>query len=201
VDTAITFSYLSAKGTEKDFVRFKEYGEGQKKLLMLHLQDSYDGRKTLEGREAADLADDIGGFAAETLQIELGNWAKKDTRRLAIEVGLEDYYRLVYSPTSADVHGTWASLRDSNLCICAEPLHRFHQLPSYSEPPLYVNTLVAAHNLLKKMHERAVIDLNFPTELELSNIARFLSVGSNVSTPASSNASADLTETAANSAS
>jgi len=40
-DTAITFAYLAKAGTLEDFKRFVEYGEGQQKLLMLHLQDNY----------------------------------------------------------------------------------------------------------------------------------------------------------------
>jgi hypothetical protein len=36
-ECAITFAYLVTCGDEKDFRSYKEYGEGQKKLLMLHL--------------------------------------------------------------------------------------------------------------------------------------------------------------------
>lgn len=167
VETAITFCYLAEKGTEDDFRRFREYGEGQKKLLMLYLQDAHTGSTSLEGRSAHDISEEIGGFSAELLQIELGHWAKQDARKLAQTVGLEKYYRLVFSPTSADVHGTWASLKDSNLCVCAEPLHRFHRLPTYTEPPLYVATLEAAQSLLRHIHARAVSALKYPAELAL----------------------------------
>ena len=37
------------------------------------------------------------------MQIELGSWAKKGARKLAADVGMERFYRLVSSPTSGDV--------------------------------------------------------------------------------------------------
>jgi hypothetical protein len=175
VETAISFAYIAQKGTDDEFRKFKEYGVGQRKLLMLHLQDSYDRDTTLEGKSVRDISDELGGgFAAEFIPIETGNWAKKDTRRLALECGLEKYYRLVFAPTSADVHGTWASLTGSNLSVCGEPLHRFHQLPSYAEPPLYVNTLVAAQELLTDLYSRAQTRLAFPEGLVLVPLRGFL---------------------------
>lgn len=170
VETAISFCYLATKGDSEEFRRFREHGEAQKKLLMLHLQDSHPDALTLEGRTSEDLSAELGGFAAELLQIELGNWSKRDARKLAKEAGLEEYYRLVFTPTSADVHGTWASLKDSNLSVCGEILHRFHRLPTYAEPPLFVATLEAAQSVLRKVHAVAVEKLGFPSDLELERL-------------------------------
>jgi hypothetical protein len=72
------------------------------------------------------------------VNIELNNWTKKSARDLAMQAGFEKYYRIVYDPSSADLHGTWMSLRESNLMLCGEPLHRFHRLPGTYEPPAYV---------------------------------------------------------------
>jgi hypothetical protein len=170
VETTITFCYLAEHGTEDEFESFRQYGEGQKKLLMLQLQDNHPDSMTLEGRDASDISGELGGFSAEILQIELGHWAKKDARQLAYTAGLERYYRLVFTPTSADIHGTWASLKDSNLGVCAEPLHRFHQIPTYAEPPLYLPTLQAAHDLLDKAYEAGVRALGFPSTLKLLSL-------------------------------
>jgi hypothetical protein len=172
VETAITFCYLAEKGSEEDFRRFREYGEGQKKLLMLHLQDSHPEKTSLEGRSVADLAEELGFLGAEAGQIELGHWSKQDARKLAEAVDLQEFYRLVFSPTSADVHGTWASLRDSNLCMCAEPLHGFHRMPTYMEPPLFVGTLQAAQSLLLRVHHVGVKVLHFPDSLTLASIMK-----------------------------
>ncbi len=170
VDSAITFCFLAQKGTEEDFHNFHKYGEAQKKLLMLHLQDSHPNATSIEGRTASDISQELGGFAAEMIQIDLGHWSKQDARRLAQSAGLEEYYRLVFSPTSADVHGTWASLNDSNLAVCGEPLHRFHRLPTYAEPPLYVDALQAVQSLLLRVHATGVSALNYPDDLQLESL-------------------------------
>ena len=161
-DTGITFCYLASKGTKEDFERFIKYGEGQAKLLMLHLQDNYPEQSSLEGMSVEDLSDELGTFALELLDIDLGHWNKKDARKLAQEVGLERVYRLVFSPTSADIHGTWMSLKNSNLTHCVEPLHRFHRLPSLAEPPLFVGTVEAARELYERCVKIGVDSLGYP---------------------------------------
>lgn len=170
VDSAITLCFLAQKGTEEDFQNFRNYGEAQKKLLMLHLQDSHPEAASLEGRTAGDISQELGGFSAEMIQIDLGHWSKQDARKLAQAAGLEEYYRLVFSPTSADVHGTWASLKDSNLAVCGEPLHRFHRLPTYAEPPLYVEALQAVQSLLLRVYSTTVSALGYPDDLRLEDL-------------------------------
>lgn len=174
VETAITFIYLASRGSDEEVQRFREYGESQQKLLMLHLQDSYPSSVSLEGRTAEEISNELGAFNAEILQIELGHWAKKDIRRLAQETGLDRWYRLVFSPTSADVHGTWVSLKHSNLCVCGEPLHRYHLMPTYAEPPLYVPTLVAAQEILSQVHGSGVASLAYPDDLQLEHLTTAL---------------------------
>ena len=129
---------------------------------MLHLQDSHPDQASLEGRTAEAVGNELGSFAPELIQIELGNWAKQDARKLAAQAGLERLYRLVYSPGSSDVHGSWLSLKHSNLRYCGEALHRFHRLPSFSEPPVYLNAMIAAQELLEACIEAGVSSLGFP---------------------------------------
>jgi hypothetical protein len=161
-ETAIVFAYLAKKGTRGEFQSFKEYGEGQEKLLMLHLQDNHPTAKTLEGLSLEDLAERLGGFSAELLDIELGHWTKKDSRKLAQEAGLEALYRLVFTPTSSDVHGTWVSLKQSNLITCAEALHRFHRLPSLVEPPLFVHLVEVGRELYETCISIATANKGYP---------------------------------------
>lgn len=161
-DTAITFGYLATRGTHDDFERFREYGEGQEKLLMLHLEESHPGEKTIEGRPASAIRHDLGVMAPALLQIELGNWSGKDTRTLAKEAGMERLYRLIFSPGSGDVHGTWTSLARSNLAYCAQALHRFHRIPSFSEPPFFLEVMIAAQDLLQKCIDIGVEKQQFP---------------------------------------
>ncbi len=161
-ETAITFVYLAQQGTSEEFQAFVAYGEGQQKLLMLHLQDSYPKDRSLEGSDTETISDLSGGFSAELTDIELGHWCKKNTRRLAGDAGMERLYRLVFSPTSDDLHGGWLSLKNSNLVRCSEVLHRFHRLPAYVEPPLYVYTAEAAREVYEHCVEVGVANLGYP---------------------------------------
>ena len=161
-ETAITFAYLSKKGNSEEFQKFIEYGEGQQKLLMLQLQDNYPEDSSPDGLDSVNISEQLGGFQAELLDIELGHWTKKDTRKLAQEVGFEKFYRLVFNPTSADVHGTWMSLSNSNLDFCVESLHRYHRLPSYSEPPFFLEIFIAAQQIYIQCQEIGVDILSYP---------------------------------------
>lgn len=162
VDAAITFCYLSEKGDEEDFNKFREYGEGQEKLLMLHLQDTYPEAETLEGRTPDSVSEELGGFTPEILDIELGHWTKKDARKLAISVNMERFYRLVYSPASSDLHGSWFSLKHSSFVRCIEPLHRYHRIPTYMEPLAYLQTINAASEIVSHSFEVGRQRLGFP---------------------------------------
>ena len=162
-ETAIVFAYLGKRGTDEEFTSFRQYGEGKEKLLMLHLQDSHPDERSLEGRGFAEIADELGGgFSPELIDIELADWTKKSTRDLAIAAGMERFYRLVYDPASSDVHGTWVSVKSSNLVRCAETLHRFHRLPAYTEAPLYFNTITVVQELYVYCLRFATTELGFP---------------------------------------
>ncbi len=161
-DTVITFCYLAKRGTDEDFAAFIRHGEGQEKLLMLHLEESYPGETSAEGRDAGMISTGLGAFAAEALSIELGHWNKKDTRKLAQEIGMEKLYHLVFSPMSSDVHGTWASIKAANLAYCTEPLHRYHRLPAVTEPPLYLTFVALATELYERSVDAAVAHLGYP---------------------------------------
>lgn len=144
-ETAIIFKYLAEKGTDEEINNFRTYGEGKEKLLMLHLQDHYPGEKTINGEDIDDIADNLGGsFSQSLINIELKNWTEKSLREIAEKCDSLEIYRIIFDPTSSDVHGTWTSLKKINLQFCANPLHRFHLIPNYEDPPIYpvvVNTI------------------------------------------------------------
>ncbi len=176
VDTAITFAYLVKVGTDKDFENFRSYGEGKEKLLMLHLQDTYPGEKSLEGKSSEEIANELGsGLTPELIDIELANWTTKSARDLAIKADLEEFYRLVYDPTSSDVHGTWTSIKNFNLVRCSQPLHRFHRMPQYYEPPLFVNTIDVAQRIYLRCIDIGIDTLQFPgMKSQIEGIISFL---------------------------
>lgn len=175
-DTVITFAYLAKKGTEDDFREFKTYGEGKEKLLMLHLQDTYPEKRSLEGKNSEEIAEEMGwGFSPELIDIELSNWTSKSARDLAINADLAEVYRLVYDPASSDIHGTWMSLTKSNLVRCIQPLHGFHRMPRYTEPHLFINTLDAIQRVYLEGVKAGIQHLDFPafkSNLEDLNIVK-----------------------------
>ncbi|MCK4819910.1 hypothetical protein KA005_29360, partial [bacterium] len=175
-DTAIIFAYLTKRGTEDEFRVFKAYGEGKEKLLMLHLQDTYPEKKSIEGKNSEEIAEEMEwGFTPELIDIELSDWTNKSTRELALAIGFGEIYRLVYDPTSSEIHGTWISLKKSNLARCIQPLHRFHRMPQYIEPPLFVNTLDAVQSIYLKCLEIGNKHISFPEmKSKLEEIVPFL---------------------------
>jgi hypothetical protein len=70
-------------------------------------------------------------------------------RKMASQVGLEDLYRLVYSPSSGELHGEWGSLKKHNLTVCSNPLHRYHRLPRLNTSGLvWTGSILGAGSIL-----------------------------------------------------
>jgi hypothetical protein len=55
-------------------------------------------------------------------------------RGMAIQAGLKREYDLSYAPLSAENHGDWSSVRDSDTVLCAEPLHGAHRVGRFGKP-------------------------------------------------------------------
>jgi hypothetical protein len=152
VDAHITLAWLVRKATEDDFQSFVQYGLGQDKLLVEHLEaqvDSEDAaaevtRKTIEGmRTWIDSQ-----LFTYLLPVNVGSWAKKSPRAMAEEADCVDVYNFSYSPFSSAVHGTWNVIARINLRFCANPLHRFHRVPSLMDPPAHLDTVRHAAQIM-----------------------------------------------------
>jgi len=162
-ETTIVFFYLVSKGTQEEFIQFKNYAQGKEKLLMLHLQDNLDSPITIEGKTIDDIAKSIGGgFTAEIMDIDLKGWTKKNILEMAREVKLENIHRWVIDPSSAELHGSWTSIRKSNLVVCSQILHRFHMVPKFYEPPIYLLSLFVAENIYMRCQKFGIEQLGFP---------------------------------------
>lgn len=162
-ETTIIFFYLITQGTDQEFLAFKNYALGKEKLLMLHLQDNLSEETSLEGKSIDDIAQEIGGsFNAEITDIDLKDWTKKSIWQMAHEVRLENIYRWVIDPSSSEIHGSWSSIRKSNLVVCSQILHRFHMVPKYYEPPIYLLSLFVAQQIYLRSQQLGIEKLNFP---------------------------------------
>ncbi|MFH1237941.1 MAG: DUF5677 domain-containing protein [archaeon] len=167
-ETTILFFYFANKATDEEFENFRKYSQGKDKLLMLHLQDTLSSKVSIEGKDIDQIAKDIGGgLAAEMMSIDLKGWTAKNIRDLALEVGLENIYRWVIDPCSSEMHGSWSSLQKSNLVVCAQILHRFHQVPKFFEPPIRLLTLHIAKEIYLQAKENGIKNLGFPEPDEI----------------------------------
>jgi hypothetical protein len=162
-ETAIVYYYLVKNGTAGDFRSFREYALGKEKLLMLHMQDDLDVTSSLEGKSVDDISYELGGnFATELLKIDLKGWTKKNIRDLAQEAGLDKIYKWVVDPSNAEIHGSWSSIRKSNLVVCSQILHRFHKVPKYYEPPMYLAPIYVATQIYNMCQKLAISEIGCP---------------------------------------
>ncbi len=177
-DTIFTLCYLLEKNDDDIFQNFIDYGKGKEKLLLLHIQDNYPNELTTGVEDIEKLELELGDpFFIEFLNVNFGNWIDKSARDMAFECGFEKQYRLIYNPTSEDVHGSWFSIRKANLTRCINPLHKFHRLPQKYPPPLFINPIILATDLVVKTINYCIRKYNFPEFKEdLSDFRIFLDI-------------------------
>ena len=163
-DTVITFCYLILKNDDVLFASFVEYGRGKEKLLLLHLQDTHPKEVAPSGETPDILLDQLGGgMSPAFIDINLGDWKDVSARDMAKTCGLLDIYRLIYDPTSSDIHGTWTSIKNVNLTYCANPLHRLHRVPQVEQPPFFLQPLEVTTTLVERAINFAQKHWSFPT--------------------------------------
>lgn len=151
-ENLLNMSYLESNPTL--YERYVEYGVGQLKLYKLHLQDM---EESLESDDIGltDYIDQLemainDEIWEENLPINLSSWSGKAVREMAMEVGLEEQYRMIYQPYSIDVHGTWMSLVRWNLKRCWNPLHGFHYLPDFDHPEISFTVVDVAIDIFEQ---------------------------------------------------
>ena len=127
------------------------------------MQDALKEKRSIEGESIDDISIELGGdFVAEMQKVDLKGWTKKNVRDLAIEVGLENIYRWVVDPSSAEIHGSWSSIKKSNLVVCSQILHRFHRVPKFYEPPIYLIPIYVATQIYLMCQDLAINALGCP---------------------------------------
>lgn len=126
LEVRLNLRYLLKRNDDELWKTWRKYGAGQAKLNALRFEDGTAPKhidiSSLEYISNEDLWE-------EFVDIELGQWAKVDLRRMAMEVGLKDLYDRHYSWTSAYIHGSWGAVRESCFQVCGNPLHRLHRFP------------------------------------------------------------------------
>jgi len=124
----ITFKYLISVRDEKLWDIYRSYGSGQAKLTFLKLdevltdQPGYIKKENIEALANEDIYMDF-------QNIDLGNWAKTDLRKMSQVAGCKEIYDAYYSWPSSYAHGQWCAVRDVVFTTCYNPLHRLHRIP------------------------------------------------------------------------
>lgn len=124
----ITFKYLISVGDEKLWDIYRSYGSGQAKLTFLKLDEILEDKPGYIKRENVEaLANE--DIYMDFQNIDLGNWAKTDLRKMSQVSGCKDVYDAYYSWPSSYAHGQWCAVRDVVFTTCYNPLHRLHRVP------------------------------------------------------------------------
>lgn len=128
MEAFIILRYLNFKNDPNLWKKYRNDGSGKTKLAFL---------KNCEAEELPDFIDlsRMESLANEDMwlefqDIELGQWAKSDLRAMATECGVKDVYDKYYDWSSGYAHSQWVCVRDTVFTVCANPLHRFHRIPT-----------------------------------------------------------------------
>ena len=151
----ITFAYLRAKNDSELWSKFRRYGAGQAKLVLLKIRESAIPPHSISVERLEQLANE--DVWQEFVDINLGSWAGIDLRRMADESGTKDLYDAHYGWSSSFAHGHWSAMRDTTLSTCLNPLHRAHRIP-LSGPRVLGDVLPDALTIVEAMLADVVQD-------------------------------------------
>ena len=132
VENYITLKYLAKKDNDTIWMQYRNYGSGQTALAFLKNTFSEETPDSIDMDRLEMLANEDAWL--ETKDIAVGNWAKLDLRKMAIDAEVKDVYDAYYDWTSGFVHGHWGAVRDSSFTVCMNPLHRLHRVPAPGNP-------------------------------------------------------------------
>lgn len=156
VESRIVLKWLIKQDDSELYRKFKDYGRGRLKLLLLHLREYCDGMEN-PSQELLDQVEYLDALVNQEIWEEYQdisiekNFANKDVRKMAEEVGLMSDYRLVFAPTSSILHGEWGQLDQFVLAPCGNPLHRGHRIPN-TDPSVAVGPGIVESALTMLRH-------------------------------------------------
>jgi hypothetical protein len=132
-DCHITLAWILNDPAERS-KKYILYGLGQEKLQIEHLkadgnQDDERIPAMIEMKESW-----LGSQRRDFLtEVNVGNWAGLDTRKMAQEADCEGLYKFAYVPFSGAAHNMWQHISMYNLKMCSNPLHKYHRVPTIRE--------------------------------------------------------------------
>jgi hypothetical protein len=127
LEAHVNLRFLTRKDDATIWHQYRNYGASQAKLAFLKYLDVREKPDYVNIQELFQLANE--DMWLEYQDINLGSWASKSLRDIAIEAGLKDIYDQHYSILSTSSHAQWTAVREANFTQCVNPLHRYHRIP------------------------------------------------------------------------
>lgn len=135
-ETTIVLAWMRLQ--EPDiYARYQDYGRGKAKLVKAHLETLMEGGvgeySEMVEKAAEGFGNKFGGeWGGEFQQVSVeSTFAGVSLRQMALDADLGTLYRHVYQSASGVAHGEWWSIEDYAMQRCRNPLHLFHQVPSF----------------------------------------------------------------------
>lgn len=153
-DLHITFSWIT-EAPEERAKQYLEHGLGQAVLMLEHRkanlnnvaqEDKKTIQKTIEAKESWINLQKL----AFLVDVNIGSWSGKNTRDMAKEAGISDFYNNVYVPFSQCAHSTWYHVGQYNSSPSDSPLNRPLWKPNIHDQSSDVRELHLAAEYLDK---------------------------------------------------
>lgn len=149
-DNHINLAWILIKPKEHS-EKFILHGLGQLKLQLEHRKNNIpkdnSEMKELLAREEEFINSQRYTFLTD---INLGSWSGLNTRKMAEESNLIDFYNYVYQPFSNCTHSTWAHIAKYNLRVSENPLHRFLKQPTIIDFECHISYMEIGAKYLEK---------------------------------------------------
>jgi len=152
IDIHITLAWI-LKDPEETSKKYIEYGLGQEKLQIEHLEDEVDDGND---KPLLDILIDARKAWLESQRfpflttVDIGSWSGHNTREMAEDSGCRNLYRFAYTPFSSCAHSMWNHVGKFNIRYSENPLHKHFRLPFDPDILPQPETLINSAKYLKK---------------------------------------------------
>lgn len=150
-DLHITLAWILNSPDERS-KKYILYGLGQEKLLIEHYKVEIEENNDPDVIKMVELKEEwLGTQRREFMtEVNVGNWAQLDTRKMAKESGCESLYKFAYTPFSMIAHNMWNHISLYNMTPCQNPLHKYHNRPAILDVPIDLDYLYRATKYFDK---------------------------------------------------
>ena len=141
---ALSWIMLDLEERSKKYIL---HGLGEEKLLMEHYKKELeDYPDNPNNEQLSQLVDAKSAWINAQrrdffVEVNLGNWAQLDYRRMSQEADCEGLYKFAYKPFSHAAHNMWPHVSVYNCKDCNSPLHKHHLIPDLFEAPIDIDFL------------------------------------------------------------